>query len=422
MDSIPPSKEIPAAFTQSIRSWWQAGQKQGAISEQRLLRRTLPFLDAESSIDGPVIARSSLVQLDTPKRYLNTLSITATATPSSPPPSPAVLLHGYGAGLAFFFHNFPSLAKWVEKCGSSVYAIDWLGMGRSARVPFQVKAKREDVYARVTEAESFFIDSLEEWRKKMGLSQMTLIGHSLGAYFSVAYALRYPDRVTKLILLSPAGVPRAPIYDQLSIELPDKVNSQPESTPESRPTRPREVSSLERATTIKLDSIRQQRKKIKPRESNIRRLFTYLWEEGWSPFQVVRSTFFWSPMLIGKYSSRRFSNLTPEERRDMHDYIMNITLAKGSGEYCITHILEPSTHARMPLVDRIANLRKDMHVTFVYGAHDWMDKNGGEQSVEALKKAGNRNGRVHIVDNAGHHVYLDNVKRVDDILIRELDR
>jgi len=82
---------------------------------------------------------------------------------------------------------------------------------------------------------------------------------------------------------------------------------------------------------------------------------------------------------------------------------MNITLAKGSGEYCITHILEPSIHARMPLVDRIANLRKDMHVTFVYGDHDWMDPIGGEQSVKALKKAGNNNGRVHIVDNAGHH-------------------
>jgi len=307
MDSIPPlppAREIPAAFTQSIRSWWHAGERQSAISEQRLLRRTLPFLDARSSIDGPVLARSSRVQLDTPNRYLNTLSITPTANPSSPPPSPAVLLHGYGAGLAFFFHNFPPLAKWVERRGSSVYAIDWLGMGRSARVPFQIKAKREDVHARVSEAESFFVDSLEEWRKKMGLSQMTLIGHSLGAYFSVAYALRYPDRVAKLILLSPAGVLPAPIDD--SRELTDISNDQPDSPPLSRPSGPREVSTLERATTIKLDSIHQEQKKVKARESNIRRLFTYLWEEGWSPFQVVRSTFVWSPMLIGKVRTAPF--------------------------------------------------------------------------------------------------------------------
>jgi cardiolipin-specific phospholipase len=58
----------------------------------------------------------------------------------------------------------------------------------------------------------------------------------------------------------------------------------------------------------------------------------------------------------------------------MHDYITNITLAKGSGEYCIcqshclvlriisyvfvtAHILAPGAHARMPLVDRISALK-----------------------------------------------------------------
>ena len=61
---------------------------------------------------------------------------------------------------------------------------------------------------------------------------------------------------------------------------------------------------------------------------------------------------------------------------------MNITLAKGSGEYCIcesilssvlsfdltpmclvAHILAPGAHARMPLVDRISPLK--IPVTFV---------------------------------------------------------
>lgn len=36
-----------------------------------------------------------------------------------------------------------------------------------------------------------------------------------------------------------------------------------------------------------------------------------------------------------QYSSRRFTGLTEEDTRDMHEYILNITLAKGSGEYCI---------------------------------------------------------------------------------------
>ena len=236
-------------------------------------------------------ATSSRVQLSAHNRYLNTLSIKP-ASPSPTAPPPAVLLHGYGAGLGFFFHNFPPLADWAARRGTSVFALDWLGMGRSARVPFTIKAKRDDVRSRVAEAESFFIDSLEDWRTKMGLNQMTLIGHSVGAYFSVAYALKYPDRVHKLILLSPAGVPQGPNYEEPSREVTD-----------SHPTPPglkREKSSIHVATKGRIQTMREEQKESKKRESRSRRLFTYLWEEGWSPFQVVRSTLFWGPMLIGK--------------------------------------------------------------------------------------------------------------------------
>lgn len=235
--------------------------------------------------DSPVIAHSSRVELATPKHYLNTLSITSTS-PSPTAPPPAVLLHGYGAGLGFFYQNFLSVAQWAGRHGSSVYALDWLGMGRSARVPFTIKAKREDVAGRVSEAESFFVDSLEEWRNKMGLEKMTLVGHSLGAYFSVVYALKYPTRVNKLVLLSPAGVPRDPNNTLPSRELDEQ------DTVQGGPAEP--------ATAAKIDEIRAEQKVEKQKESKSRRLFTYLWEEGWSPFQVVRSTLFWGPMLIGK--------------------------------------------------------------------------------------------------------------------------
>ncbi|KAG5654495.1 hypothetical protein H0H81_001994 [Sphagnurus paluster] len=399
LDPLPPAREIPSAFGAT-------GEKQSAISEERLLRR-LPFfrpqnLSSTPNNDSPVIAHSSRVDLDT-KRYLNTLSITSTSpAPNAPPP--AVMLHGYGAGLGFFYQNFPVLAQWAGRRGSSVYALDWLGMGRSARVPFSVKAKRDDVVTRVSEAESFFVDSLEEWRQKMGLDKMTLVGHSLGAYFSVVYALKYPTRVNKLVLLSPAGVPRDPNLTMPSRELTDSRDTD-------------SFGSAEEATRARVDEIRAEQKVEKKQESKTRRLLTYLWEEGWSPFQVVRSTLFWGPMLIGKYSSRRFMGLTEEDTRDMHDYIMNITLAKGSGEYCISHILAPGAHARLPLVDRIAALK--IPITFVYGDHDWMDPEGGRQSVENLRQAGNGKGRMYIISQAGHH---HNVKAVNDLLIKELDR
>lgn len=410
---LPPAKDIPVTFTASLKSWWAAGDKQGTASEERLLRR-LPFFQPEqmasSTNDSPVIAHRERVQLAAPKHFLNTLSIKST-NPSPTAPPPAVVLHGYGAGLGFFFRNFPALAQWAGHRGTDIFAVDWLGMGRSARVPFTVKAKRDDISGRVNEAESFFVDSLEEWRAKMGLEKMTLIAHSLGAYFSVVYALRYPTRVHKLILLSPAGVP----HDPNNLTMPSR-----ELTDEgdSRSTISASHSAVA-ASNGGVKQMREEQKSIKDKESRSRRLLTYLWEEGWSPFQVVRSTLFWGPMLVGKYSSRRFSGLTEEETRDMHDYILNITLSKGSGEYCISHILAPYAHARMPLVDRIAALK--LPITFIYGEHDWMDPQGGLQSLENLRKAGNHRSRMYNIPYAGHHVYLDNPTAVNELLVAELD-
>ena len=38
IDALPPARDIPSAFTASLRSWWSVGEKQSAISEERLLR------------------------------------------------------------------------------------------------------------------------------------------------------------------------------------------------------------------------------------------------------------------------------------------------------------------------------------------------------------------------------------------------
>lgn len=36
--------------------------------------------------------------------------------------------------------------------------------------------------------------ALEEWREKVGLEEMVLLGHNLGGYLSAAYTLKYPHR------------------------------------------------------------------------------------------------------------------------------------------------------------------------------------------------------------------------------------
>jgi len=41
-----------------------------------------------------------------------------------------------------------------------------------------------------SEAESWFIDSLEEWRKVKNLDDFILLGHSFGGYVATRYALK----------------------------------------------------------------------------------------------------------------------------------------------------------------------------------------------------------------------------------------
>jgi pimeloyl-ACP methyl ester carboxylesterase len=103
---------------------------------------------------------------------------------------PLVLLHGFGAGLAFWASNLKELAEHHK-----VYAMDLPGFGRSSRMPFK-EGSAED-------AEEYFIKSIEQWRREMQLETFSLLGHSFGGYLASAYALRYPQNIEHLILADP---------------------------------------------------------------------------------------------------------------------------------------------------------------------------------------------------------------------------
>lgn len=110
-----------------------------------------------------------------------------------------------------FFYNTPNgkSSQWQIKSRRNIdglaprarlFAVDWLGTGRSGRPPFTAKS--------TAEAEAFFVDSLAAWRRAEGLDgqKMVLVGHSIGGYLAAAYALKHPDHVRHLVLVCPAGI------------------------------------------------------------------------------------------------------------------------------------------------------------------------------------------------------------------------
>lgn len=423
------------------------------------------------------------------------------------PEEKIVLLHGYGAGTGFFFQNIASLAA---RPNSRLYAIDWLGMGRSSRPTFQIpqEAMASDL-SRVQAAESFFVESLEEWRKRAGVEKMKLIGHSLGGYLSVAYTLRYPQRVSRLILVSPAGAGQAPHQrgpkssnlqstfsakngdyipeeargdvdaDALSVHSVERevMESQQEtirseqdgpaadregagsttglpttsasaSAAASRPasvaeaaasvadgraaSRPSSIDTPSSTTPPKAKTSssseaeqegvkegEKPRPRISPRKQAF---FSWLWERNFSPFGLLRGSQFLGPWLTSRYTTRRFGALPEDELKALHAYCQGIFLAKGSGEYSLSHILLPAAWARVPLIDRIAPLSKTLPVSFVYGETDWMDVKSGKDIVKKLREEGqNPLGSCYVVAHAGHHVYLDNPKVYNRLIEKILD-
>ncbi|WP_438600302.1 alpha/beta fold hydrolase [Faecalibaculum rodentium] len=93
-----------------------------------------------------------------------------------------ILLHGNGEDRSYFRHQIKDLQNLRH-----VYALDTRGHGLSPRgtAPFTL-----DQFAR----------DLEEFMDQNGIEQAELLGFSDGANIALTFALKYPDRVTKLIL------------------------------------------------------------------------------------------------------------------------------------------------------------------------------------------------------------------------------
>ncbi|KAL2369924.1 alpha/beta hydrolase [Blastomyces gilchristii SLH14081] len=298
------------------------------------------FQVSAKSIDdphGPRIWRSTMVELSGNNRALNEFSIERVGEKTE---QNLVILHGYGAGLGFFYKNFEALSR---AKGWQLYALDMLGMGRSTRPPFKIHSKQR--HKAISEAEDWFIDALEEWRIKRKLDKFTLLGHSLGGYMAVSYALKYPGRLNKLILASPVGIPEDPFA--VSADMPEPS----ESTMGNEFTQ--DQNNITKPASANNNTPNKVNGESTPPRRPLPKWLKYLWDANVSPFSLVRWSGPLGPRLVSGWTSRRFSHLPPAEAQALHDYAYSLFRMRGSGEYALAYILAPGAFARNPLIKRI---------------------------------------------------------------------
>lgn len=333
----------------------------------------LPFGLGGSSDDGGVPAAEEHLTM-------HAIRVTSSAPKNDTPDAqqqqqqhyPLVIVHGYMNGALYFYRNLASLAGYFD----TVISVDLLGWGLSSRPSID-----RLVDDSVETAEAFFVESLESWRSKNNIEKMTLAGHSMGGYLSVAYCEKYPERVDQLLLLSPVGVP--------------------EETQEDR----------DRRNARYLNSY--------PRRF-LYGLFGSLWESGTTPGSIMRSlTEYRGRALVEGYVQKRLPSIRdPTEQAVLSDYMYLGSILPGSGEYFLNRILDPGALAKKPCLRRIPKLgvRK---VSFLYGTHDWMDVRAGLGVRELCRNAGGRcpDVQVYQVPKAGHLLMLENPEGFDAAVV-----
>ncbi|KAI0010001.1 alpha/beta-hydrolase [Xylariaceae sp. FL0662B] len=454
---------FPLGYKDAIHQWWTSATptmaERNVISCIPHLREAVASADnslsqvpsaehpgeaqtsAKTDPFGPRVWKSALVRLSGKNRGLNEFSIERVGEPVD---DTLVMLHGYGAGLGFYYKNFESLSR---ARGWKLYALDWLGMGNSTRPPFRVCSK--DPAEKITEAENWFIDALEEWRKIRKIERFTLLGHSLGGYLAISYALKYPGHINKLILASPVGVPEDPYA--VNAEMPEPTDStfQDEFTVDQQAiTNPQGNNGLNNGNNRGAEQTGANAPKRRPYPGWL----VWLWDANVSPFSIVRLTGPLGPRFVSGWTSRRFNHLPEDERQTLHDYAYALFRQKGSGEYVLPYLLAPGAHARRPVINRIHAVGRQtiapatettppvkehgFPIVFMYGENDWMDVAGGLAAEEKLKQSQaralmsateeekrkeNGSAKVTIVSKAGHHLYLDNPDEFNRYIIEEME-
>lgn len=279
-----------------------------------------------------------------------------------------VIANGLGAAVGVFFQNLAPISEGIPNC--RLWAFDWLGMGRSGRPPYPDNPDKDEPVAGIR----FFLDAFEEWRAIHGIERFVFVGHSLGGYLATLYALDYPQRVEKLILVSPAGIP----HDKNCPELEKSMGG-----------------------TIAVNG------QVVPA------WICWLWSRNLTPQCFVRWFGPVGPAMVRAYISKRLPTMPATDVPVFAEYTYHITADVGSGEFALGTLMRPGAWAKEPLHGRLADL--SMPVTFIYGSDDWMDHRYAEEASKSMTVPV----KIIRIPETGHQLYLEQPAAFNATIIAE---
>jgi len=100
-----------------------------------------------------------------------------------------LLIHGLGGSAESWTNNIDAFGRHYH-----TFAPDLIGFGHSDKPKIQ--------YAMKT-----FTNFLNDFLDTIGIKKISIVGSSMGGQIAAEFAIAYPDKVEKLVLISPAGIP-----------------------------------------------------------------------------------------------------------------------------------------------------------------------------------------------------------------------
>lgn len=131
---------------------------------------------------------------------------------------PVILIHGLSGSHRWWRYTLPSLAGAFR-----VHVPELIGFGgsRPSRLQPSIPAMAE---------------LLVGWLDALGIERAHLIGHSMGGQISIHLSAGHPERVSRLVLVSAAGIPRLLTWSELTRFLAEIVPPRAWGKPSFLPT------------------------------------------------------------------------------------------------------------------------------------------------------------------------------------------
>lgn len=445
-----PIKRIP--FGQALSIWYKSLRS----DRLQVLQDELTELMLPSKVNSHLIRENRKVKIDSQGNYLNELYFEINNN-SDKPTKHVVFVHGYGASLGCFARNYQIINKLKDsKYNYKVHFLDNISFGLSSnpkidsplisgRIPLCPNVKMNDLEPTIKEnlhnkyyklidsyeidtdefakyqskfkpilkeMDTYYTSAIENWRIASNIDKIDyLVGHSYGGYWTSSYAVKYPQNLENLLLLSPVGVER---HVHAVTNPIDEIEKQP-MKPSLDPTSYKFLSRLPLITG-----------------HHVLNWYTLL------PY-IPKLLRWLGPWGVERYYKERYGRLfkvnkvasnlggaskvfehendliigTNKECQLLLDYLYNSTTIGSQSDIYIKYLLTPCTVSKWPLFDKFTdyfrNPQGQFKIHFIYGEYDFMNSEAGMKLADQINELADKKiANFHTIRQGGHNMYMDN--------------